>query len=224
MQKLLLCCVFVWAAASLSAQLPQYRTAPCKLQGNDFIKLDYIIQNGDSVFKKYEKHFRTVEAGDSILYVEQFDVNREWYLFRYKVNNGKPSLNGRQQQFDLDGKNMADSFCNDSTGNCDYSIKYSYFPNGQLLSKTGYKKNVLHGVSYFYHNNGQLKNNLEYNDGKLWNILAYYDQNGNPLDAGNFCDGNGTVLVYSTTGKLIKVKLYKNGKEKSSNTIRSGED
>ena len=79
--------------------------------------------------------------------------------------------------------------------------------------------NRLTGRSYFYHNNNQLKHVLEYENGRLWNVLAYFDQSGNVLDAGDFCDGEGTLNVYSSTGVLIKTKLYKKGKEKRSSNV-----
>ncbi len=61
--------------------------------------------------------------------------------------------------------------------------------------------------------------NWLYRRAKLWNVLAYYDQNGNPLDAGTFCEGDGIVNVYSSTGKIIKIKIYRKGKVKSSRFV-----
>ena len=43
-------------------------------------------------------------------------------------------------------------------------------------------------------------------------VLAYYDDNGNPLDAGELCDGNGDVNVYSMNGSLYKDQDLQEGK------------
>ncbi len=204
------------------ADAQQNRVPKCILPGNNFVKLEYQLHNGDTIFRKYDKRVEEITGTDTIVYIEQFDVNREWYVYRYKMVNGKTVLDGLQQQYDLDGNKIYESYC--GQGNvCDRARKFSYFPNGQMMSAVAYSGNKLNGISIFYHNNGQLKHSLEYIDGRLWNVVAYFDQNGNPLEAGNFCDGNGTLNVYSSTGKLIRIKVYRNGKVKHSFDVKEEE-
>ncbi len=190
-----------------------------KIPGNNFSKLEFSLTNGDTVYKKYEKHFNDFQNNDSILYLEIFDVNKYWYVNRYEIKDGVTSVSGWQAEYDLNGAKLYDRFYDPSLGSYTVSRKHSYYPNGQVLAVVTFLDNKLNGNSIFYHNNGQLKHNLEYNDGKLWNVHAYYDQNGNPLDIGNFCEGDGVVNVYSATGKIIKIKVYRKGKVKSSKFV-----
>jgi hypothetical protein len=185
-----------------------------KLNAGEISNLEFSVYNGDTVYKKYTKKLQVIEQNDTIVYVEIFDVNRYWYLERYLLKNGKRIKSGWQQEFNIGGFNTFDRFCSEETGNCNKVNSYTYYPNGNIIAIVKTVKNKKEGLSSFYHNNGQLKNTIEFKNDKLWNVVAYFDQNGNILDPGNFCDGNGQVNVYSVTGKLIKIKTYKNGRER----------
>lgn len=185
-----------------------------KLNAGEISNQEFSVYNGDTVYKKYTKKLQVIEQNDTIVYVEIFDVNRYWYLERYLLKNGKRIKSGWQQEFNIGGFNTFDRFCSEETGNCNKVNSYTYYPNGNIIAIVKTVKNKKEGLSSFYHNNGQLKNTIEFKNDKLWNVVAYFDQNGNILDPGNFCDGNGQVNVYSVTGKLIKIKTYKNGRER----------
>ncbi len=183
-----------------------------KLNSNEISNQSFTILNNDTIYKKYTKKLQVIEQNDTIVYVEIFDANRFWYVERYLLKNGKIIKSGWQQEFDLGGYKTFDRFCSEETGNCNKVNSYTYYPNGNIIAIVRTIKNKKEGFSSFYHNNGQLKNTIEFKNDKLWNVVAYYDQNGNILNPGNFCDGTGEVNVYSVTGKLIKIKTYKNGR------------
>lgn len=184
-----------------------------KLNSSEISNAEFTIHYSDTTYKKYTKKLQLIEQNDTIVYIEIFDVNKFWYLERYILKNGKRIKSGWQQEFDIGGNKTFERYCSAEAGNCNKVNTYTYYPNGNIIAIVKTIKNKKEGLSSFYHNNGQLKNTIEFKNDKLWNIVAYYDQNGNILDPGNFCDGNGFVNVYSVTGKLIKVKRYKNGRE-----------
>ncbi len=70
----------------------------------------------------------------------------------------------------------------------------------------------LMGFHLYYYSTGQLRQHIEFKNKRLWNVLAYYTQDGKELDAGNFCDGEGQVNIYSMNGRLIQIKDFSKGK------------
>ena len=210
-----ICCLISVA----KAQTPMLDINLSKLPNGVFIKKDFHLIQGDTVYKKFEKYQTAIENGDSVLYVESFDVNRNWLVSRYIVSGKERLASGWQTEYNLNGNKIYERYCDINTGDCNRYFKYTYYPNGNIMAITSYDKKKLNGTSAFFYNDGQIKNSLEYIDDKLWNINAYYDQNGQILDQGNFCDGNGYVNVYASNGKLIKMKWFKNGKLKKEKAI-----
>lgn len=203
----------------LHAQILEPGQVQCKLVQGKLEASDFYTENGDTIYKKYTRRFACREGKDSVLYVEHFDVNKNWYINRYVVNDTGAFPDGWQQQFDIKGSLIFEQFYSSRKKDPGRIRKYSYYPSGQMMTMLNYKKNKLNGSAYFFHNNGMLKQHLEYRDGRLYNIVAYYDQDGRILDAGTFCNGEGIVNVYSANGKLIKMHTYTNGKAKHQATI-----
>ena len=206
--------LFILSTFAAYSQNVQESVPQSKLESDNIYDHEYTVLNGVTIYKKYTKTLQVIEQNDTIIYVETFDAKHFWHLDRYRLINGKNIKSGLQQEFDLGGYKTSDKFCSAETGKCNIVNTYSYYPNGNIIAIVRTVKNKKEGNSLFYHNNGQLKNNIEFKNNRLWNVLAYYDQHGNILDPGSFCDGNGRLNVYSVTGKLIKIKTYKNGKEK----------
>lgn len=202
-------CVFILSTFSADAQNHNFKLADGRLR-----VIDFYISGGDTVYQKYEKSVLQIENGDSILAVEFFNSRKNWYLYRYKIVDGKPNLEGWQKEFDLEGVLQNERYCELGERECGITNKYNYYPGGQISSKAGYKKNTLDGYTYFYYSNGQLRQQIEYNNGKLWNILSSFDQEGNPMMIGDIKDGTGTVNVYSMNGKLIQQKIMEKGRVK----------
>lgn len=212
MNKFLLLIYICFSISVLRSQTVVIDISKSKLPNGIFIKKDYHFINGDTVYKKFEKYLTVVERGDSILYVENFDVNRSWIVSRYLVSNDQRFPAGWQVEYDINGYRLYDRYCDPENNDCRLYKKYNYYPNGNVMAVIAYYKHKLDGVSMFYYNDGTLKHCLEYVEGRLWNVNAYYDQNGNILDQGDFCNGTGMVNVYATNGKIIKTKWYKNGR------------
>lgn len=205
---------FLFFFNALYSQVNSSLPVKSKLISGEYINRDFNVVNGDTLYKKFRKEFRVFENSDTILFIELFDINRFWYLERYKIINGKSLKSGWQKEFDLGGNLLFEKYCSAETRDCNKVNAYTYYPNGNIIAIVKTVKNKRESNSLFFHNNGMLKNSIEYKDGKLWNILAYYDQYGNVLDQGNFCDGTGTVNVYAVNGRLINIKEYKNGRQK----------
>ncbi len=202
------------------SQTPMLDISMSKLPNGIFLVKDYNLVNGDTVYKKFEKYQTAIEKGDSVLYVEEFNINRNWLLSRYLISGKERIPSGWQSEYDIHGYKLYDRYCDVASGDCNLYKKYNYFPNGNVMALLTYYKKKLNGISLFYYNDGRLKHSLEYVNGKLWNINAYYDQNGNVLDPGTFCDGTGLVYVYASNGKLIKMKWYKDGKVQKEKNLR----
>lgn len=166
---------------------------------------------GESVLTEYTVELRTVENGDSVIYLERYKYNAEWKLLRYRLENGKPKLLGWQQDFNEEGQLVLQQLC-DGTWKCAQSRKYTYYPGNQLLSVGDYFNDRLHGHHYLYYNNGNLRQHIWFHEGRMMEVLAYYDESGQPLDAGTLCDGEGEVPVYSMDGAHYKTKIYRKGK------------
>ena len=183
-----------------------------KLPQGVFIRKDFHLINGDTVYKKFEKYATEIVQGDSVLYLEQFDVNRSWIVSRFLISGKERLPAGWQSEYDINGYKLYDRYCNPENNDCKLYKKYNYYPNGNQMAVITYYHHKLNGNSLFYYNDGTIKHCLEYQKGRLWNVNAYYDQNGVILDQGDLCDGTGVVNVYATNGKIIKKKWYKNGR------------
>ncbi|HNE47524.1 MAG TPA: hypothetical protein PLM27_15220 [Chitinophagales bacterium] len=191
-------------ATFVSSKLPQGR----------YIKKDFTIVQGDTIFKKYEKIAFDYTGNDTILFVETYNVKSDWTLSRYIEREGEEEQAGWQEKYDLQGKITYAMFCDTATGDCNVHMQYSYYPNGNLIAQVRYYKHKMDGNSLFYYNDGTFRYHLEYREGLLWNALATYDQQGNITDPGDFCDGNGTLNIYAANGVLLKQRIYVDGKVK----------
>ena len=76
-----------------------------------------------------------------------------------------------------------------------------------------YKNGKLTGEWKLYHKNKSLYQVRLWENGKLMEIISCFDNIGQALDMGTLINGNGTLNEYDDTGKLTKVKTYKNGEE-----------
>lgn len=185
-----------------------------KLPQGTYVKKDFSIVQGDTVFRKYEKYAFEFIGADTILLIESYSVKSDWTLSRYIERGDEQQPVGWQQKFDLRGNITFEQFCDTATGDCNRQIQYNYYPNGNLMAKVGFYKHKYDGSSYFYYNDGSFKYHLEYKHGLLWNAHATYDQQGNITDQGDFCEGSGTLNVYAANGVLLKQRIYVNGKLK----------
>ena len=214
--------LLIFFVGTLSAQTdPAYRHY--KLPGS-FTKFDFEVWNGDTIVHAYQREMKTVENGDSVLYVEFYDAGKKWYLNRYRIAGGKTSLNGWQKEFDERGIIREEKLCPGGKKKCNYTRQYAYYPGGELMSVGYFYKTDPDNYHYYFYSNGQLRELVEFDKGKFMNVLAYYDEDGNPLDPGNFCDGEGSVNIYSMNGKLIQIKVFHKGKIKKIITISAPEN
>ncbi|MBC8047856.1 MAG: hypothetical protein H7Y00_13745 [Fimbriimonadaceae bacterium] len=185
-----------------------------KLSGDDFQLLKYKTENGAQVVDRYEKRSAVKEGNDSLVYVEIYSEGKHWNVYRYGLSNNKPELTGWQKEYDANGMLYSEKFCEEGKRKCKLYRSYNYYPGGQLMSDVGYYGNKREGYHFYYYANGQMRQCLEFKNNRLENVVAYYDQDGNALDVGSFCDGEGTVNIYSMNGKIIQYKTFHRGKVK----------
>jgi antitoxin component YwqK of YwqJK toxin-antitoxin module len=88
-----------------------------------------------------------------------------------------------------------------------------YFQNGKLAEKGTYTDDVRDGVFEYYYESGQLEKKVEYRKGKLIGPYAEYYENGTLCISAVFDDGfpQGEVKLFDETGKLLLIKHYSNG-------------
>lgn len=183
-----------------------------KLPGDDYKLLKYKTENSRKVIDRYEKQVSMKEGSDSIVYVEFYSGGKHWNVYRYKLVNKKPELSGWQKEYDAKGRLYAEKFCETGKRKCKIFRTYSYYPGGQLMSDLSYYKDKAQGLHFYYYANGQMRQCMQFEENRLQEVLAYYDADGNPLDTGNFCQGDGLVNIYSMNGILIQQKIFENGK------------
>ncbi|MFN0274571.1 MAG: toxin-antitoxin system YwqK family antitoxin, partial [Chitinophagales bacterium] len=201
--------IFLFPVCHLFAQTPQH---VFKLPGDDFEKLKYKTENGQQVVDKYEKRLTVQVGNDSVIYVEFFSEGKHWNVYRYLMVENKPDLSGWQKEYNAQGQLHAEKFCETGRRKCKRYRSYTYYPGGQLMSDVSYYGDKAQGLHFYFYANGQLRQCMEFDNNRLMNVLAYYDAVGNPLDTGDFCDGEGLVNIYSMNGKLIQQKVFHNGK------------
>lgn len=183
-----------------------------KLPGNILSDVKYTTANGQNTYARYEKRVAVIELGDSVLYIERFHAGKRWLLNRYVMRNNKPVSSGWQKQYDAFGRLYAEKFYEEGKRKSTLYRAYSYYPGGQLMSDATYLSGKAQGFHFYYYKNGQMRECLEFDEDHLMNVQAYYDADGNPLDTGNFCDGEGILNIYSMYGKLIQQKIFHKGK------------
>lgn len=85
-----------------------------------------------------------------------------------------------------------------------------YYETGSVKTKRFYVKGKVNGQTILYYQNGKVETEMNYVDDKLM-FIKYFDNNGNTLDAGEFKDGNGKLIIYKD-GVQISICEYKKGK------------
>jgi len=182
-----------------------------KLPYGTVIEEEMVVENGGNVYRQYERKQIQVNGIDTFIHIERFRINKMWMLNTYILDNGKPLLSGWQQRFSNNGVLMEEQYCEQSK-KCPETKTYVYYPSGQLMSVTNFKKDKRHGPHFLYYPNGQMRQVIWFEAGRMMEVAAYYNEQGVPLDQGSLCDGDGYANVFSLNGELIKVKVYKKGK------------
>lgn len=191
-----------------------------KLPGEEYRKLRFRLEVGDTLWQAYEKYRVTRENGESIYYLEVFRRDKLWKLFRYRIENGQTVIAGMQREFDYRGRIKAELECEDGQKICRDWRGYTWFPNDSLMKTGRFVDSKPVGEHYAFYDNGQLRSKILWEEGRLVDVLALYDQQGNSLAIGSIQNGNGIVNVYSMTGKLIEVQTFNKGKRKKRRKIR----
>ena len=191
-----------------------------KLTGEDYRKLRFRMEAGDTLWQAYEKQQLVSENGKLIYYLEVFRRDKLWKLFRYRIEDGRTVISGIQREFDYRGRIKAELECEDGQKICRDWRGYTWFPNDSLMKTGRFVDSKPDGEHYAFYDNGQLRSKILWEEGRLVDVLGLYDQEGNSLETGSIVNGSGTVNVYSMNGELIEVRTFNKGKRKKRRKIR----
>ena len=122
--------------------------------------------------------------------------------------------NGQLVESHFPNGNLWYSFSKDSEGRLDGPSK-DFYESGVLKSSLPYSHGIIHGTAINNHPNGSVFCKAEYENGRLIEVVEYFDENGGVLNKGQFQNGNGFLLVYDRSGRLINrgsiIDGYPNG-------------
>ncbi len=100
-------------------------------------------------------------------------------------------------------------------------MNYTFYENGNRHCVCSYSDGIRQGQSAIYWENGQLFTRSEYRKGLLWTIFERYHADGQAQDFGNLKDGTGIEKEYDDNKILVKINHYKNGKVVKEEVINS---
>lgn len=115
---------------------------------------------------------------------------------------------GKMTRYFKDGQIESEQhYTNDTlNGTCSF-----WYQNGKLKETCHYTKGLLDGTYRYYYDNGQLWVERVSKAGLLVSINFLFDKLGNPMDYGDFSNGNGKLKYYTETGEIYLIETYKNG-------------
>ena len=182
---------------------------------NGAIKSKGKYRNGKKIGKhisymKYKGKYVT-----SIIYKYQGDVEKRTIFYpdsknKYEYKETKKEDLIRSTAFNHNGK-ISHDYQKDTNSDKPGTVTY-YYKNGKASLIGHYRLGNRNGVVKRYHDNGQLYKSQVWENKKLLTIESCFDANGKPLDYGDFKQGNGEVREYDSSGKLINILNYKDGK------------
>jgi antitoxin component YwqK of YwqJK toxin-antitoxin module len=134
----------------------------------------------------------------------------------YSGDGRPPHITGQHDTYHYNGK-LKSSSNYSSQGDLE-GPHMTFYPDGNPEKEMNFKNGALDGTFKAYYDNRQLKQEWVYKDGKLWEVVQSNTKKGKSLSPGTLKDGNGTVLTYNDTGKLLSTVSYKNGIQDRSDT------
>ena len=165
---------------------------------------------------------RQPEIFDSIFFVEIFQRNKSWKVYRYQIIDQKPVPDGIQLSFDQRGRLTEALQCKTGQTTCRDWQAFAWWPNNHLAKAGWFSSGKSDSLHQSWYDNGQLRSQLHYQQGRLIRVDGFWDQEGKSLDIGDFSNGNGSLKVYSLSGKAVEVRQYREGRLVRKRKIKTG--
>lgn len=141
-----------------------------------------------------------------------YDSNRNKLFLKLRCKkNLLGQKNGRCIQFYPDGDTL--SVSNYKRGKLNGKA-VTYNENGTVEAKYSFVNGKFNGYQERYYSNGQLCCKVFLKNDLLWNVIEVYDSSGAKLDYGTICDGNGLMKSYYIDGNLKNKGFYLKGRRK----------
>jgi hypothetical protein len=91
-------------------------------------------------------------------------------------------------------------------------IKKRFYDNGRISQFSHLSSTGLDGLTVFYHQNGKLWSERVYKNNIPYTVVSNYDSDGDPVEKGTLYNGNGTLYIYGSDGRLDIIEKYENEK------------
>lgn len=148
-------------------------------------------------------------VGDRLVSVKRWYYEKDYYGYRlHDMSSILPMVEYRKEFYNNGQLKAEGTMVN---GRESGALK-SWFENGEPQCVCNFDKGKRDSIQVIHHENGTVCSEELWTEGKLMQVLYKKDKNGNPLDIGNFKDGNGTILIYDEDAKIISREIFKNGK------------
>ncbi len=144
-------------------------------------------------------------------------------LVEYRLKHDKV----KKERFSIDGKLLFyrtyfywhkekvgfwSAFQGKKANGFDGSLCKSYYYRGTpRYISSGYP--IALGTFFYENNQIRSKDQYDFEHKKFLNTYEIYSEDGSPLPLGTLKDGNGTVNMYDSKGKLLKIIYFTNGKK-----------
>ncbi|MBN2615388.1 MAG: toxin-antitoxin system YwqK family antitoxin [Bacteroidales bacterium] len=170
------------------------------------------FENGkrEGVWTNYFDNGKTMSSG-------QYVSGKQSGNWKYYYDNGQLKQNTFYKNGKLDGdfkgyteKGKVSSLGRYEKGKSTGDWKF-YYENGKLKLETRYIQGELNGTWKNYYENGNLFTERQYDKGKLMHVVSLLNPRGKPLDKGSLKNGNGTLIIYDSDGKFLRMDQYVNG-------------
>jgi antitoxin component YwqK of YwqJK toxin-antitoxin module len=102
-------------------------------------------------------------------------------------------------------------------------VAIEVFDQDVLIRRELMKHGKKHGMQMEWHPNGKPKKEAPYKDGSMKGMFRDWDESGNLVGQYTMSGGTGTILVYSSTGKLVKEDHYKSNEREGLRMERIGD-
>lgn len=124
--------------------------------------------------------------------------------------DGKPD--GAWVEYRTDGRKL--SLIEYRKGDTASVIRFQYYPDGGLSSKTAYAGEERHGYFEEYYENGRVRHSGNYKNGKMHGEFSYFDIDGKRLSKKEYAEGvkHGSERHWDDKGRQVAEFRYENGK------------
>ncbi len=197
-----------------------------RLQGGYFRRQRKKTENGESVWIFYRKQVMVppdVAGQDSLLFVELFQRNKSWNIYRYRLEDGKAIPQGTQLRFDRRGRLIEALECEEGQISCRRWQHFAWWPNDSLARSGWFDNGSADSLHQSWYDNGQLRSRMWYGRDRLVEVEGLWGPHGDALSTGTFEAGQGDLPLYSLSGNVAQMLKYRRGKVVKKQSVGPGQ-